>query len=456
MQTPSAPHADLRTRVARPCDPPALAVHLARSGLVREYLVYEQNGRWSFADGIRGSVTVTQDEVRTTWNGDGGPAGTVTPLGAGHPAHALGKATRSLPAEEWQAYGWVAFESALAPEHRAARATAGQPLAYLFVPRLDVTIDAHGAEVRCSDRELLDRAVAVLEAGAAAALPTPRTRPLDVECEGPEAYERAVAEAVRRIRGGELEKVILSRSVEVPFALDFPATYLAGRRANTPARSFLLELPGGLRAAGFSPETVAEISADGRVTSQPLAGTRARHQESAQDLRSAAELSTDPKEIYEHAVSVKLADSELRALCVPGTVGVSEFMVTKERGSVRHLGSRVHGQLPAGRTPWDALVALFPAVTASGIPKTAAYEVITALEPEPRGLYSGAVLRATSSGELDATLALRTVCTHHGRPRLRAGAGIVAASLPAREYRETCEKLASVAPYLVPAPEPRA
>jgi salicylate synthase len=275
-------------------------------------------------------------------------------------------------------------------------------------------------------------------------------RPLDVEAEGPEAYQAAVASAVRRIRRGELEKVILSRAVEVPFALDFPATYLAGRRANTPARSFLLDLPGGLRAAGFSPETVAEVSAQRRVTSQPLAGTRARYAHGGDDLRSRAELTTDPKEVYEHAVSVKLADTELRTVCAAGTVGVAEFMTLKERGSVRHLGSRLHGQLSADRTPWDALAALFPAVTASGIPKAEAYSVIAELEHEPRGLYSGAIVRADSAGELDAALALRTVYTRRGRTYLRAGAGIVAASLPAREYQETCEKLASVAPYLVP------
>jgi salicylate synthase len=247
--------------------------------------------------------------------------------------------------------------------------------------------------------------------------------------------------------------VILSRAIEVPFAIDFPATYQVGRQANTPARSFLLDLPGGLRAAGFSPETVAEVSAQRWVTSQPLAGTRARHTDRGDDLRSRAELATDPKEVYEHAVSVKLADTELRTLCVPGTVGVAEFMALKERGSVRHLGSRVRGQLASDRTSWDALAALFPAVTASGIPKAEAYGVIAELESGSRGLYSGAVVRATAAGELDAALALRTVFTHQGRTWLRAGAGIVAASRPAREYRETCEKLASVAPYLVPSVE---
>jgi anthranilate/para-aminobenzoate synthase component I len=410
MQIHPAPPADLlRIRIARPCDPLDLSVRLAVAGLVDEYLIYEQDGRWSFAGGVLGSVTVDQSTVRTEWNaGDEDRVERVTALGDTHPVHALGAAMRALPTNEWRAYGWVAFESALAAGRRPAQ-DADQTLAYLFVPRLEVTIDRAGAEVRCADPELLDRAAGVLNSAGPAGSAHP-VRPLDVEAEGPEAYQAAVASAVRRIRRGELEKVILSRAVEVPFALDFPATYLAGRRANTPAR----------------------------------------YAHGGDDLRSRAELTTDPKEVYEHAVSVKLADTELRTVCAAGTVGVAEFMTLKERGSVRHLGSRLHGQLSADRTPWDALAALFPAVTASGIPKAEAYSVIAELEHEPRGLYSGAIVRADSAGELDAALALRTVYTRRGRTYLRAGAGIVAASLPAREYQETCEKLASVAPYLVP------
>ena len=424
------------------CDPAAMAVRLARAGVVDTYAVYEQDGRWSFAGGVVASVTVGERVARTVW-----AAGErEVEFGDTHPVVAMGDALRGLPFEGWHVYGWVAFESALPAALR--RLDAGQPLAYGFVPRVEVLIEADHVEVRSVDGELLERVVGVVEGapdeGVGAA------RPLDVEAEGPEAYQWAVSSAVRRIGLGELEKVILSRPVEVPFELDFPGTYLVGRRANTPARSFLLDLP-GVRAAGFSPETVAEVSSERWVTSQPLAGTRARYGEMADDLRSQAELTTDPKEVYEHAVSVKLADTELRSLCAPGTVGVGEFMAMKERGSVRHLGSRVSGRLRTDRTAWDALAALFPAVTASGIPKSEAYELIAELESEPRGLYSGAVVRATSDGELDAALALRTVYTRAGRTWLRAGAGIVSASRPEREYRETCEKLASVAPYLVPA-----
>ncbi|WNI18924.1 salicylate synthase [Actinacidiphila sp. ITFR-21] len=439
----TAPLRYLHTRIAATYDPLATALRLARSGLFDRHAVYEQAGRWWFAGGALGSVTVRQDEVATDWNG----VRHVTARTTGHAVRELGAALADAPVADWRGYGWAAFECAPAAAGRPP-ADPRQPLAHVFVPRVEVEIGGGGLDLRCADAGLLHRVLAA--AGARDGGPEPAPRPLDVEADDPGPYLAAVADAVARIGRGELEKVILSRRVEVPFELDFAATYAAGRRANTPARSFLLDLP-ELRAAGFSPETVAEVSPDGWVTSQPLAGTRARHgDDPEQDARARAELRTDVKEVYEHAVSVLLADTEMRALCAPGSVAVDEFMAVKERGSVRHLGSRVRGRLRADRNRWDALAALFPAVTASGIPKAAAYRVIDAGEPGSRGLYAGAVLRATAEGDLDAALALRTVHTHQGRTWVRAGAGVVGVSDPAREYRETCEKLASVAPYLTP------
>jgi anthranilate/para-aminobenzoate synthase component I len=121
---------------------------------------------------------------------------------------------------------------------------------------------------------------------------------------------------------------------------------------------------------------------------------------------------------------------------------------------VQHLASRVSGQLAAGRRAWDAFHAVFPAVTASGVPKEAAYECIQRNEPEARGLYSGAVLTVDQHGAMDAALVLRSVYRQDGRTWLRAGAGIVGHSRPERELEETCEKLGSVGRFLVPAAQP--
>jgi anthranilate synthase component 1/salicylate synthetase len=255
---------------------------------------------------------------------------------------------------------------------------------------------------------------------------------------------------VDAINDHRLQKVIFSRVVPVEHEVDFVATYLAGRRGNNPARSFLLSLD-GLEATGFSPEIVVNVGPDGRVVSQPLAGTRALTGDRAEDERLRTELLADPKEVYEHAISVKIAYDELLDVCAPGSVDVEEYMVVKERGTVQHLASRVGGQLGAGRDAWDAFKAVFPAVTASGVPKAAAFDSIRSNESESRGLYSGSVLTIDQGGSMDAALVLRSVYRQDGRTWLRAGAGIVGQSRPDRELEETCEKLGSVGRYLVPA-----
>lgn len=141
-------------------------------------------------------------------------------------------------------------------------------------------------------------------------------------------------------------------------------------------------------------------------------------------------------------------------MCQPGTLVVDEFMAVLERGSVQHLASRVSGRLALGHDGWDALAAVFPAITATGVPKAAAFAAIRSYEPEPRGLYSGAVISADADGSLDAALVLRTAFQRDGRTWLRAGAGIVGASRPERELEETREKLRSVSRFLVPAVAP--
>ena len=131
---------------------------------------------------------------------------------------------------------------------------------------------------------------------------------------------------------------------------------------------------------------------------------------------------------------------------------VTDFMTVRERGSVQHLGSTINARLNPASDRMDALEALFPAVTASGIAKAAGIEAILRLDEAPRGLYSGAVVMVSAEGELDAALTLRAAYECDGRTWLRAGAGIIEASEPEREFEETCEKLSTLAPYLVARP----
>lgn len=409
-------------------DPAALAAAIVASGQLTDYMVYEQAGRWYVAGNPIGAVTVDRDRLHTTLGGDR------TESWSGTPWTQIRAALGHAPMARWRAYGWAHFEL-----YRPETAVPGDVLAHFMVPGVELEITATTVHTRCYGAPF------ELDLPDLTTPPVPTPVPVD---RIDSAYLHRVRQALDRIGHGEFHKVILSRRVDLPFVIDMPATYVTVRRNNTPARSFLLDL-GGWQAAGVSPETVLEADGAGLATTQPLAGTRARTGDADHDRALRDDLLTDPKEVYEHATSVRLAFSELDT--VGSTTRVSEFLTVKERGSVQHLASRVETLLPAERSGWDALAAVFPAVTASGIPKAPACTAIGDLEPGTRGLYSGAVVRADSTGVVDAALVLRAVYQHGGRSWLRAGAGVVTGSTPAREHAETCEKLACIAPFLVPA-----
>lgn len=385
-------------RVPWTADPLETAAALARAS-VEPHVVYEDRGVVWFAEGEAETVSGGFEE-----------------LAAFH-----GRT----------AYGWVTFERT----------------GYLAVPRDEIRFGDGSALLRSVNEESLLLLQKRLAAISPLVVGDERVQ-APIETCGADDYRTAVAAAVADIRSGLLEKVILSRVVPLPDELDFPATYLAGRRGNDPARSYLLRL-GGWEALGFSPEVVASVDGLGEVITQPLAGTRALLNDAVFDVARREELYRDAKEVFEHAISVRLAAAELTGVCGHGSVKVADFMSVKERGSVQHLASEVTGQLAADRSPWDALAALFPAVTASGIPKAEACSLIGRVEPE-RGLYSGAVVRIDADGSLDAALVLRSVFRRDGETWLRAGAGIVAQSTPERELEETVEKLRSVSRFLVP------
>ncbi|MEV6772902.1 salicylate synthase [Nocardia sp. NPDC051030] len=423
-------------------DPVAAVSALAAADRFGEYVMYEKPGEWVFAADPIGGVELDAHELRVHWDGrtDTGPW-------AGSPAQAVDRALAGLPVDGRNAYGWIGFEfcawSLGSTAHVHPRAT----LAHLMIPRIEVRIDASGVRVSGATPAETGDIHALIAASQTA--PLPIAHPVDVSVD-PTGYRDRVATGVAEIHGGRYQKVILSRKVELPFPVNIPATYRLGRVNNTPARSFLLRL-GGLEAAGFSPELVASVDNDRVVTTEPLAGTRAFGRGSDIDTAARDDLISDPKEIVEHAISVQTSFAEIAAVAEPDTTAVSDFMAVRERGSVQHLASTVKGRLAADRSPWDALETLFPSVTASGIPKAAGVDAVFRLDHDPRGLYSGAVVTVSPEGALEATLVLRAVYQTGAGAWLRAGAGVVGQSRPEREFEETCEKLGSVAPYVVRA-----
>jgi salicylate synthetase len=417
---------------------------LIASDLFQTYVTYERPGTRWFAGGAMAQVVMERDGITAA---AGGRTCRVE-LGDA-PLRQLGDALASLALPEYRAFGYVAFEAGHLVHGTGRLRPEGPPLAHLVVPEIEVRWNAAGTSVRGLSAALVRRVCDVLQAqrelsdlaGTAVELCEPAAR---------DGYEATVAEVLRAIRRGGVRKVIASRRVDVPFPVDLPRSYLLGLALNTPARSFLLDL-GGRRAAGFSPEIVAEVDPDGSVVTQPLAGTRPLRHLAEEDERLGEELRWDVKECYEHVISARLAHAELRTVCQHGSVAVRELMTVRRRGTVQHLGSVLGGTLAPDRSPWDALAALFPAVTASGVPKRAALRAIADVEPAERELYAGVVCVADGAGGLDAALVLRSVFQRGERTWLQAGAGIVPGSEPGAEFQETTSKLRSAAGCLVAA-----
>ena len=404
-----------------------------------QYLLYECDGRWVLAAGVLAMVELDSDELRVIRDGV-----TQRQQWSGRPGPVLGEAIDRLLLETDQVFGWVAFEFGVYRYGLQERLAPQTPLARVFWPRTRIVVTRDAVRLFGAPAGHCEAVRGLLGEGLRN---MPCARSVDVTADS-SGYRDRVAAAVGEISTGSYHKVILSRSVEVPFALDFPATYRLGRQHNTPVRSFLLKL-GGIRAVGYSPELVAAVDRDGAVITEPLAGTRALGRGPARDREARDELESDSKEIVEHAISVRSSLQEIAEIAEPGTAAVTDFMTVRERGSVQHLGSTISARLDPSSNRMDALETLFPAVTASGIPKAAGVDAILRLDEGPRGLYSGAVVMLSADGGLDAALTLRAAYESEGRTWLRAGAGIIEASEPEREFEETCEKLSTLAPYLV-------
>jgi salicylate synthetase len=423
-------------------DPADLASELAavlpeRDG--DEYLLYEYDGQWVLASGVHAIVELDSDELRVIRDGV-----TQRRQWSGRPGAVLGEAIDRLLLESDQLFGWLAFEFGVYRYGLQERLAPRTPLARVFWPRTRIVVTKDAVRLFGAAAGHREAVLRLLGEG----VPNVRAAcEVDVIAD-PSGYHDRVVAAVGEIAAGCYQKVILSRCVEVPFALDFPSTYRLGRRNNTPVRSFVLRL-GGIRAVGYSPELVAAVRHDGEVVTEPLAGTRALGRGPARDRRAREDLESNSKEIVEHAISVRSSLQEITEIAEPGTAAVTDFMTVRERGSVQHLGSTISARLAPSSDRMDALEALFPAVTASGIPKAAGVEAILRLDECPRGLYSGAVAMFSADGGLDAALTLRAAYECGGKTWLRAGSGIIEESEPEREFEETCEKLFTLAPYLI-------
>ena len=286
-------------------------------------------------------------------------------------------------------------------------------------------------------------------ASSAGAAPGLREDKIDTSL-GRDAYIRAVEVAKDAIASGDAIQVVLARRQSFRLPLD-PATgrtlegvalYRALRRVNPSPYLFFVRTP-SFEVVGASPELLLQVEGD-KLTTHPIAGTRPRGASDADDRILAEQLQRDPKERAEHIMLVDLGRNDLGRVSRPGTVTVSKYMEVERYSHVLHLVSHVEGRLKPELDALDALRSVFPAGTLSGAPKVRAMQLIAAAEGERRGLYGGAVGYLGYDGNLDTAITIRSAVLREGQAHVHTGAGIVAGSVPEREFEETEHKAAAL------------
>jgi anthranilate synthase component 1 len=257
-------------------------------------------------------------------------------------------------------------------------------------------------------------------------------------------FEAAVREAKEYIAAGDIFQVVLSQRLSRRTTADPFSIYRALRMLNPSPYMFYMELPEGLRLIGSSPEMLVRLD-NRQAETRPIAGTRPRGVNPAEDEALTQELLADPKERAEHVMLVDLGRNDLGRVCRYGSVHVPEMMVIERYSHVMHIVSGVQGELQPNLDAFDLMRATFPAGTVSGAPKVRAMEIIAELEGERRGPYAGAVGYFSYSGNMDTCITIRTIVMQGDTTHVQAGAGIVADSDPTREYHESLDKAQALA-----------
>lgn len=258
----------------------------------------------------------------------------------------------------------------------------------------------------------------------------------------PERFKEVVEEGKKYIRQGDVFQVVLSQRVDIDTPAHPFSIYRALRTVNPSPYMFYLDF-GDHQIVGASPELLVRLE-NGVVSNHPIAGTRPRGATTEEDNANAAELIANEKELAEHIMLVDLGRNDIGRVSKPGTVRLSKQMEIERFSHVMHIVSNVDGDIRDDHTAVDALRACFPAGTVSGAPKVRAMEIIAELEPDARGVYSGAIGYLDFSGEMDTCIALRTLVYKDGVASLQAGGGIVADSTAEGEYQESLHKMAAL------------
>ncbi len=257
-----------------------------------------------------------------------------------------------------------------------------------------------------------------------------------------EEYCRMVNCGKHYIKEGDIFQVVLSNRLEAQIEGSLLDAYRVLRTTNPSPYMFYFSGNDG-EIVGASPETLVKLE-DGRLYTFPLAGTRPRGATEAEDLALEKELLADEKERAEHNMLVDLGRNDIGKISEIGSVKVEKYMSVERYSHVMHIGSTVSGRIRQDKDALDAVDAILPAGTLSGAPKLRACQIINELENNKRGIYGGAIGYVSFAGNLDTCIAIRLAFSKNGKVFVRSGAGIVADSVPAREYKECIQKAAAV------------
>ncbi|TMG71146.1 MAG: anthranilate synthase component I [Chloroflexi bacterium] len=381
-------------------------------------------------------------------------------LGGGNPLVALARVAeeqtapvKGVPRFHGGAVGYLGYETARHFERLPVAKGAPPPMPEsAFVRAEDLAVFDHVTRrlqlltIHRPDREDYDDAVAridAMERSLAGDQPPAHARGLDgARWESnvtPGQFHAMVDAAREHIKGGDAFQIVMSQRFHKRLEATPFDVYRCLRAINPSPYMFFLALGGDRHVVGTSPEKLVQVEGR-RVETRPLAGTRRRGADSAEDQRLEKELLGDLKERAEHVMLVDLGRNDVGRVARPGSVNVDRLMEVERYSHVMHISSTVSGQLREGKTSLDALRAAFPAGTVSGAPKIRAMEVIADLEPDQRGVYAGSAGYVSFGGNLDMAITLRTVVVADGIAYVQAGAGVVADSRPEREFEETLEK----------------
>ena len=253
-----------------------------------------------------------------------------------------------------------------------------------------------------------------------------------------EDFLKAVEKSKYYIKEGDIIQVVISQRFHKKLKTDPINVYRAVRSINPSPYLFYLDFR-DIKLIGSSPEILVSVK-DGKILTKPIAGTRPRGKTKEEDDRLAKELLGDEKERAEHLMLVDLARNDVGKVAKSGTVKVDRFMYIEHYSHVMHIVSDVSGVLREDMHPLDVLKSVFPVGTVSGAPKVRAMQIIEELEPEKRGPYAGAVGYVSFDGNIDTAIAIRTAVVRNEDIYIQAGAGIVADSVPEKEYEETINK----------------